>query len=188
MWPCYCVCRTIVSLYSQRGPLQWAPPWARPPQGSDHFPVVSHPGRRAAHWRSCRWRPKAAKWGPPGGNISLCSTCSGVLVSRRLWSPVRRTRSGPERLAASQRYGNDTWTLGKRRRCVEGEAHLCWHAHIKHDWWPEQRSITNLLSNLCFFSRGWTMIKVKGGQGRDKMNWGGVRRCCPKLFDTCSSC
>lgn len=68
-------------VYSQSGLLRGAPPWARPRWRSRWSSVASRRGRRAAGWRWCRWRLKAAGSGPPGGRTFLYNTWLKLLFS-----------------------------------------------------------------------------------------------------------
>lgn len=106
------ICTRIIGLYLQRGPHRWSPPWARPPWRPHYCPLFfSHRERRAARWRSCRRRLRAARWGPPGGRISPCSTCFSLLF----W---KVNTLSPPSVSASRIYGSGVWTRGRRRRCV----------------------------------------------------------------------
>lgn len=71
----------VEPVYSQSGLLRGAPPWARPRWRSRWSSVASRRGRRAAGWRWCRWRLKAAGSGPPGGRTFLYNTWLKLLFS-----------------------------------------------------------------------------------------------------------
>lgn len=151
MWLRYCICKADRQFILTKMPPPMSPPMSQTCREIWSFSSCFPSGKKSSKLAIMQMKAEGSRMRPSRRAHFPVQHMFRAPVLRRLWSPVRRKRSGPERLAVSQRYGRDTWTLGKRRRCLEGEAHLCRHAYIKHDRWPEQRSITNLLSNLCFF-------------------------------------
>lgn len=102
-------------VYSQSGLLRGAPPWARPRWRSRWSSVASRRGRRAAGWRWCRWRLKAAGSGPPGGRTFLYNTWLKLLLFLSLGCSVDLTPLSRGSRWKVQETKKRRWTREKER-------------------------------------------------------------------------
>lgn len=105
-------------VYSQSGLLRGAPPWARPRWRSRWSSVASRRGRRAAGWRWCRWRLKAAGSGPPGGRTFLYNTWLKLLFS---FTWLLCGSDSPLKRKSVKSAGNQKEELNERERESERE-------------------------------------------------------------------
>lgn len=126
-------------VYSQSGLLRGAPPWARPRWRSRWSSVASRRGRRAAGWRWCRWRLKAAGSGPPGERTFLYNTWLKLLLFLSLGCSVDLTPLSRGSRWKVQETKKRRWRR-ERKRARERRSPVAAHAtKLKYKQWPLQR-------------------------------------------------
>lgn len=129
-------------VYSQSGLLRGAPPWARPRWRSRWSSVASRRGRKAAGWRWCRWRLKAAGSGPPDGRTFLYNTWLQLLFFfhlAALWIWLSSQEEVGEKSRKPKR-GGERERKRERERARERRSPVAAHAtKLKYKQWPLQR-------------------------------------------------